>query len=332
MSPSMWSPSDGAGPRPMPVRVSAAPGWRARAPRRGRGRRCRSRPWHRPRIRLPACAGGARPPRPADSRGGTRPPVAWSTTRPTACLVTYQPSPVTSPSEPGSARSRPAMRGDGMADVVVARPAGEPEPAGDRERPAGIVEGKARARGRRSARRRGSTSRGRRGPRRRCLRRPAPGRVSPARRMAGEERRSARCERNQWSWASAPDSGKTHRSSGTPARRAAATEHRIRAAPWSTRSLAFMSFGYGNDTMRLVGPTVRISSPSRRCVSTRRGSSAATAENAPTSPTPAAGARRCVSPAAARKAFSNRGKTRSGRSRPRAGSTSVTGSTVGTER
>src|SRR5665213_2052540 len=46
----------------------------------------------------------------------------------------------------------------------------------------------------------------------------------PARRAAGEEWKSARCERYQWSTASAPATGNTHRSRGTPAASAAAAE------------------------------------------------------------------------------------------------------------
>ena len=52
----------------------------------------------------------------------------------------------------------------------------------------------------------------------------SPSAATPASRMAGERCSSARCEMNQWSLASAPDRGKTQRSSGTPAARAASTE------------------------------------------------------------------------------------------------------------
>jgi hypothetical protein len=60
----------------------------------------------------------------------------------------------------------------------------------------------------------------------------------PASRMAGDEWKSARWERNQWSSASAPANGKTHLSRGTPAASAASAEQRTRAAPWSTCKLA----------------------------------------------------------------------------------------------
>jgi len=76
------------------------------------------------------------------------------------------------------------------------------------------------------------------------LRGPVPARAradAAASRMAGEEWKSARWERNQWSSASAPDSGKTHRSRGTPAASAAAAEHRMAAAPWSTWRFAVRS-------------------------------------------------------------------------------------------
>ena len=68
---------------------------------------------------------------------------------------------------------------------------------------------------------------------------------APASRMAGDEWKSNRWERNQWSSASAPASGNTQRSSGTPAARAAATEQMSNAAPWSTCMLAVSSLVYG---------------------------------------------------------------------------------------
>src|SRR5947208_11897988 len=77
--------------------------------------------------------------------------------------------------------------------------------------------------------------------------------------MAGDECRSARSETNQWSWASAPDHGNTHFSSGTPAARAASTEHTITAADWSVSRLAFMALVYGNPIHRLSAVTVAIS-------------------------------------------------------------------------
>src|SRR5438067_1420784 len=92
---------------------------------------------------------------------------------------------------------------------------------------------------------------------------PAPASSSaacPARRMAGEEWRSARSDTNQWSWASAPDHGKTQRSWGTPEARAASTEHMIRAAAWSVSRLAFMALVYGKPISRLSAETVAISS------------------------------------------------------------------------
>ena len=67
--------------------------------------------------------------------------------------------------------------------------------------------------------------------------------AAPASRMAGERCSSGRSERNQWSLPSAPASGKTQRSSGTPAARAAATEHTMKPAPWSTCMLAVQSLG-----------------------------------------------------------------------------------------
>src|SRR5207302_8973007 len=77
--------------------------------------------------------------------------------------------------------------------------------------------------------------------------------------IAGDECRSARSDTNQWSWASAPAHANTQRSSGTPADRAASTEHMIRAAAWSVSRLAFMAFVYGNPIMRLSAVTVPIS-------------------------------------------------------------------------
>ena len=65
--------------------------------------------------------------------------------------------------------------------------------------------------------------------------------MDPASRMAGEEWKSSRWERNQWSSASAPARGKTQRSWAMPAARAAATEQSISAAPWSTCMLAVSS-------------------------------------------------------------------------------------------
>jgi len=69
--------------------------------------------------------------------------------------------------------------------------------------------------------------------------------VAPASRMAGDEWKSARWDRNQWSSASAPASGKTQRSRATPAASAAAAEQRMTAAPWSTWRSAVRSLVYG---------------------------------------------------------------------------------------
>ena len=71
-------------------------------------------------------------------------------------------------------------------------------------------------------------------------------RAAPAaNRTAGDEWKSARWDRYQWSSASAPERGKTQRSRGTPAASATATEHRRRAAPWSTCMFAVRSLVYG---------------------------------------------------------------------------------------
>ena len=56
-----------------------------------------------------------------------------------------------------------------------------------------------------------------------------------------------------------PACGNTHRSSDTPSRRAASTEHMITAAPMSTWLFEFISFGYGNPIIRLSFVTVVIS-------------------------------------------------------------------------
>src|SRR5689334_11752242 len=92
---------------------------------------------------------------------------------------------------------------------------------------------------------------------------PAPARAKARRAqaaMAGLEWRFSRSLTNQWSWASAPDTGNTQRSSGTPAARAASTEQRMSPAAWSVWMLAFISFGYGKPIMRLSADGVRISS------------------------------------------------------------------------
>src|SRR6184192_4860729 len=82
----------------------------------------------------------------------------------------------------------------------------------------------------------------------------------PASLIAGDECRFSRSETNQWSWASAPDHGKTHFSSGTRAARAASTEHMMTAADWSVSRLAFMALVYGKPIQRLSAVTVAISS------------------------------------------------------------------------
>ena len=69
------------------------------------------------------------------------------------------------------------------------------------------------------------------------------------------------------------------RSSGTPAARAASSEHNSTAAPWSTSMLAHIRFGYGKHTMRLSGVTVRTSSGEYAVRDHALGFSAATAEN-----------------------------------------------------
>src|SRR5689334_3457037 len=81
----------------------------------------------------------------------------------------------------------------------------------------------------------------------------------PAKRMAGDECRFSRSDTNQWSWASAPDHGNTHLSSGTPAARAASTEQTMSAADWSVSRLAFMALVYGKPIQRLSAVTVAIS-------------------------------------------------------------------------
>src|SRR5436853_1316692 len=124
---------------------------------------------------------------------------------------------------------------------------------------------------------------------------------------AGDERRSARSDTNQWSWPSAPAWMNTQRSSGTPADRAAATEHSTRAAAWSVWMLAFISFRYGKPIILLSAEGVRISSGVRATRDQAAGLAAATSEKrdhsleifswwAPTD-----------SSAAARMAFSNTG-------------------------
>src|SRR5947207_6532507 len=97
--------------------------------------------------------------------------------------------------------------------------------------------------------------------------------------MAGLEWRFWRSLTNQWSWASAPDSGKTQRSSGTPAARAASTEQRMTPAAWSVWMLAFISFGYGNPIMRLSALGVPISSADLASGDQACGFDAATSEN-----------------------------------------------------
>src|SRR4051794_15970098 len=82
----------------------------------------------------------------------------------------------------------------------------------------------------------------------------------PAKRIAGDECRLSRSDTNQWSWVSVPDHGNTHLSSGTPAARAASTEHTMRAADWSVSRLAFIAFVYGKPIQRLSAVTVAISS------------------------------------------------------------------------
>src|ERR1700735_1354009 len=101
----------------------------------------------------------------------------------------------------------------------------------------------------------------------------------PARRAAGEEWKSARCERYQWSTASEPARGNTHRSRGTPAASAAAAEHMISAPPWSTRLFPVSNLGYGNETIRLFSPMVMMSSAEHESVIQAWGLPAATWEN-----------------------------------------------------
>ena len=125
--------------------------------------------------------------------------------------------------------------------------------------------------------------------------------------MAGEERRSARSDTNQWSWASAPDHGNTHFSSGTPSARASETEHMITAADWSVSRLAFMALVYGKPIHRLSAVTVAISS----AVCARRdhacGFWAATALKRAHNEAILCWCSSMDSPAAARRAFSNTG-------------------------
>src|SRR5439155_23131685 len=99
----------------------------------------------------------------------------------------------------------------------------------------------------------------------------------PARRIAGDETKSARDDTHQWSWASAPANGNTQRSRGTPAASAAPAEQTISAAAWSVWMLAFISFGYGKPIMRLSSVTVRISSAVRASGNHAYGLPAATA-------------------------------------------------------
>ena len=76
------------------------------------------------------------------------------------------------------------------------------------------------------------------------------------------------------------------------------------AADWSTRSMAFMYFVYGKDTMRLLGPGRVISSALRR-VRNQAGGLAAATSLKPESSSPTAA--RCASrlrPWCARRAFS----------------------------
>src|SRR5690606_21551395 len=97
--------------------------------------------------------------------------------------------------------------------------------------------------------------------------------------MAGDERRSARCDTAMWSLAAVAASGNTHRSRGTPSDRARSTDVTMRPAACSTALLEFITFVYGQQIHRLVGPGVRIwvgvsGSRSHAC-----GLSAATREN-----------------------------------------------------
>ena len=67
---------------------------------------------------------------------------------------------------------------------------------------------------------------------------------------------AARARGSVGSSAPAPPSGCTQRSSGMPAARAVSASVTSSAAPWFTNGLAVSDFGYGNETMRLSGPTV----------------------------------------------------------------------------
>ena len=61
--------------------------------------------------------------------------------------------------------------------------------------------------------------------------------------IAGVRANVSRFDTNLCSWQSAPECGNTQRSSDTPSRRAASTEHMMIAAPMSTSLFEFMYFG-----------------------------------------------------------------------------------------
>ena len=87
--------------------------------------------------------------------------------------------------------------------------------------------------------------------------------------------RDARAAGRSGSSAPAPPSGCTQRSSGMPTARAVSASVTSNAAPWFTNGLAVSDFGYGNETIRLPGPTfgdlVRVARLARPRVRVGRG-------------------------------------------------------------
>ena len=71
--------------------------------------------------------------------------------------------------------------------------------------------------------------------------------------------------------------GNTHRSAGTPAARAASTEHRISAAAWSTTHWLTCHLLYGEAMARLPGPGSRSSAAVRGAANAAVGLVVATA-------------------------------------------------------
>ena len=97
--------------------------------------------------------------------------------------------------------------------------------------------------------------------------------------MAGERCSWSRSPTIQWSLAPATGVHEDPLLARHPAASAASAEQTISAAPWSTLTLAVISFGYGWEIIRLESSTVPISAASGNSRAHASGFREATSEN-----------------------------------------------------